>query len=239
MKFTILFLTMLLSASLYAQQNPPGKNEFTPPMFLRAIGMSFQEFDELNSRVASRPEYKTLRDHTGTLEFGFFKTHNRFVSVVDFILGSSMSGDRDKKSSTIRYAGAGIDLGYDVLANEKHILYPTIGIGGQAYQARFFTDNSAIPFDLVLESPTVQNAIRPVNFTNEFFTYRLGIGYAVKSSRKPSVNFGIRVSYVGSFKDQSWKSNDNQELADAPADGLSQFTISLVLINMPKFMTMK
>src|SRR6187399_1460476 len=100
MKFTILFTAILFSASLFAQTNPPGKKDFTPPMFLRAIGMSFQQFDELNSRIANRPEYKNLRDYTGTLEFGFIKIKNRIVSDADFIIGSSMSGDRDKKSST-------------------------------------------------------------------------------------------------------------------------------------------
>ena len=65
------------------------------------------------------PQYKQLRDHAGTLDLGFMKVHNRFISEIDFSAGSSMSGDRDKKSSTIRYLGAGIDIGYDVIPSEK------------------------------------------------------------------------------------------------------------------------
>ncbi len=240
MKFIIFLFSTFISVACFAQPNQDiKKNDYVPPMFLRAIGISFQSFDGLNSRIANRPEYKTLRDFSGTLDFGFLREYNRFVSDIDLIAGSSMSGDRDKKSSTIRYGGVGIDIGYDVIPNKKLLLYPSIGIGGQAYQARFYKDNSAVPFDAVLVFSDVQNAIRPVNFTNSFFTYRLGLGFAVKPPRGSSGYFGIRAAYIGSFKDKEWKSSDNQVLSGAPSDGLSQFSISLVMMNMPMMRKMK
>ncbi len=240
MKFIIFLFSALLTLSSYAQPNlDNNKKDYTPPMFLRAVGISFQSFDGLNSRIANRPEYKELRDYAGTLDFGFIREYNRFVSDLDLTAGSSMSGDRDKKSSTIRYAGIGIDLGYDLLASKKLLLYPSVGIGGEAYQARFYKDNSLVPFDAVLVSSDVQNAIRPVNFTNRFFTYRLGLGFAVRPSNNASGYMGIRAAYMGSFKDKEWKSSDNQSLAGAPSDGLSQFSISLVIMNMPMMMKWK
>ncbi|MEO8768443.1 MAG: hypothetical protein ABI402_00090 [Ferruginibacter sp.] len=232
MKRIILFLLTCLSVSANAQTNT--KKDFEPPLVLRGIGVSFQKFDGLNSRIANLPQYKKLRDHAGTLDLGFMKVHNRFISEIDFTAGSSMSGDRDKKSSTIRYLGAGIDIGYDVIRSEKILLYPLVGLGGLRYQARFYKDNSAIPFDIVLASSDAQNNIRPVDFLNSFFTYRLGLGFALRAPKDPSCILGIQAGYTGSFKDRSWKSSDNQELAGAPVDGISQFHVSLIMTGMPK-----
>ena len=237
MKIILLFVFSALSLTSNAQQD--AKKDFTPPMFMRGIGISFQKFDGLNSRIANRPEYKQLRDYAGTLDMGWMTVNKRFVQVMDLTLGSSMSGDREKKSSTIRYAGAGLDFGYDVIKKDMIMLYPMIGIGAQGYQARFFRDNSSVLFTDVLTSPTVQNNIRPVAFTNFFLTYRLGLGFAVKSAKYPSSSMGVKLGYTGSFKDKAWKSSDNQTLAGAPTDGLSQFSASLLFTSMPHFMRKK
>ncbi|MEO6670652.1 MAG: hypothetical protein ABIN36_14310 [Ferruginibacter sp.] len=232
MKYIILFFLACLSITANAQPNP--KKDYDPPMLMRGIGVSFQKFDGLNSRLANRPEYKQLRDYAGTLDLGFMKVHNRFISQIDLSVGSGMSGDRDRRSSTIRYMGAGLDFGYDLIPSEKILLYPLVGLGGQRYQARFYKDNSATPFDVVLVSSAVQNDIRPVDFLNSFFTYRLGLGFAVRAPKDPSCLLGIQAGYTGSFKDRSWKSSDNQSLAGAPVDGISQFHVSLIMSSMPK-----
>ncbi|MEO6539420.1 MAG: hypothetical protein ABIN74_00460, partial [Ferruginibacter sp.] len=58
-------------------------------------------------------------------------------------------------------------------------------------------------------------------------TYRLGMGIGFKS---PDGNHGIGVQagYTGSFKDQAWKSAENQTLNGAPVDDLKRFSVSLV-----------
>ena len=226
MKITILFFVLCFSVSVYAQEAK--KNDFVPPMMIHGIGISFQSFDGLNSRIANLPQYKQLRDYSGTLDIGSIKVHNRFVSDIDLTAGSSMSGDRDKRSSTIRYLGAGIDFGYDLIPDYRIMFYPMAGIGVQGYEARFYKDNSAVLFDDVLQSPGVQNNIRPVNFTNSFFTYRLGLGFALRSPKYPG-SVGMQAGYTGSFKDRSWKSSDSQTLSGAPADDLSQFHVSFIL----------
>ena len=234
MKITTLLVSSIISFSAYSQQASP--TNFTAPMMMRSFGVSFQKFDGLNSRIVNRPEYKQLRDYTGTLDLGWMDVHNRLVSDIDFTAGSSMSGDRERKSSTVRYVGAAIDLGYDLLAADKLMLYPIIGIGAQGYQARFYRDNAAVLFNDVLESPMAQNNIRPVSFTNNFLNYRVGIGFALRSSKHPSSTMGIRVGYTGSFKEKDWKSNANQTLADAPEDRLSQFNVSLTMTSLPHLM---
>lgn len=237
MKMITLLLMGTMSLSAYAQKS--NKEDCTPPMLLRSVGVSFQQFDGLNSRIAGLPAYKTIRDYTGTIGFGYIRVNKNFVSDIDLSAGNSMSGDRNKRSSNIRYLGVGIDLGYDVIPGKKIMLYPMVGVGSQAYMARFYKDVSAVPFNAVLTSSDVQNSIRSVSFTNSFYTYRLGLGFAVKPGKDASGLLGIRVGYTGSFKDKAWKSNENQELAGAPVDGISQFNVSLTIMNMPRWIKMK
>ncbi|MFT3909181.1 MAG: outer membrane beta-barrel protein [Ferruginibacter sp.] len=233
MKIYFLLFFTAFSIITCAQKPKSDKPDHETLMFIRGIGISFQEFDELNSRVANRPEYKTLRDHAATLELGFMNVSKNIVFDAELIGGSSMSGDRDKKSSAIRFLATGIDIGYDVIPNKTILLYPMAGIGTQAYRARFYKDNAAVPFDLVLASSNTQNAIRPVDFKNAFFTYRFGIGFAIRPPKNNDAAIGIQFRYTGSFKEKSWKSSDNQELANAPKDRLSQFQVSLILGDMP------
>jgi len=40
----------------------------------------------------------------------------------------------------------------------------------------------------------------------------------------------LKATYTGSFKDQAWKGNENQELANSPKDGLSQYNVGVLFI---------
>ena len=53
MKRIILFF--LVSLSITANAQPNTKKDFEPPMIMRGIGVSFQKFDGLNSRIANLP----------------------------------------------------------------------------------------------------------------------------------------------------------------------------------------
>jgi len=232
MKITVLFLLTAISLSSYAQT---GDKNHDGMLVTRGIGVSFQQFEGLNSRITGLPQYKGLRDYMGTLSLGSMKVHKNFISGITVTGGSSMSGDRDKKSSALRFLGGELNLGYDVIPSEKIMLYPLAGIGFEGYQARFYKDNSGVNFNDVLLSGTVQNGIRPVIFKNSFFTYHVGLGFAVKPP-KHTGSIGIQASYTGSFKDKSWKSSDNQSLAGAPTDNLSRFQVSLIMNSIPRFM---
>src|SRR6185295_8000418 len=128
------------------------------------------------------------------------KERNRVISNAGVMIGSSMSGHRDEKSSTIRYLGFNADIGYDVLKSDMIMLYPFAGLGLQAYQAVFYKDNSVVDFDDVLGSSAVQNSITPVKFKNRFVVYRAGFGISFKSPKDPSNSIGIQAGYTGSFK---------------------------------------
>ena len=100
---TILF-SLLAVASLSATAQHGSKSNYIP-MVTHGIGASFQKFEGLNSRIANYPQFKPLKESAGTLQLGFLKERNRLISDMGLIAGSSMSGDRDKKSSTIRFLG--------------------------------------------------------------------------------------------------------------------------------------
>ena len=227
MKTLTVILLSIISFSAAAQKGMHDKSDFMPTM-TRGIGVSFVSFDGLNDRIAGFPQYKGLKDHLWTLSAGSMHNKKDFISGFTISAGSSLSGNRNKQSSALRSLNAGFDLGYDVIPSEKIMLYPLVGIGGEFYRAVFYKDNSAVDFNVVANSPTAQNSIRSVKFNNAFFAYRLGLGVALKDP-KSKATIGLQAGYVGSFHDEAWKSSESQTLANAPADNLSRFNISLVV----------
>jgi opacity protein-like surface antigen len=228
---TILFI-VLLAISLATTAQKSNYADFLPQATF-GVGISFQKFDGLNSRIAKFPEYQSLRGETGTLQLGWLKERNKLVSVFNVMVSSSMSGDRDKKSSVIRSIGLGGDIGYDLAKSERILFYPMAGIGYEWYQARFYKDNSSVDFDDVLDSPETENSIRSVDFKNSFFTYHLGVGVSVKSPKMPSKSIGLQAGYTGSFSNRDWKSNQSQALRNPPEDNLSRFQIALIFGSQP------
>lgn len=229
MKITLLALLTMLTLSTTAQKD--GKWHSGTMTSIQGIGISFQQFSGLNSRVALNPQYKTLRDYMGTISLGSRMVNKNFISEFTVTGANSMSGNRSKKSSNLRSLAAGISIGYDFIPSEKFMLYPMAGIGVEGFQAKFYRDNSAVNFNDVLNSPVTENAISSVKFTNAFATYNLGGGFSFKQA-KCNGSIGIQASYTGSFSSQNWKSSERQELANAPNDRLSRFQVGLVFTNM-------
>src|SRR5688572_23261731 len=123
MKTSMLICLFAISLSVVAQET---RNAGFRPYMMRGVGATFQEFDGLNTRLADFPQYKELRDHMGTLQLGWIKEHNKLISGFSLMAGSSMSGDRDERSSTIRFLGIGADIGYNVLNSELIMVYPMV-----------------------------------------------------------------------------------------------------------------
>jgi len=209
------------------------------PAMTRSIGGSLQKFDGLNGRVAGMAQYKQLKDYAGMLGLGWRNQYKHVISDFEISLASSMTGDRDEKSSTVHYVGVSGDIGYDLLENEKVSFFPLVGIGYQKYQAIFYKDNSEVNFNDVLNSTALETAISPVKFKNGFVVYRLGLGVALKSPKYPGNSIGLQAGYIGSFQKREWRTNDNQVLLNSPEDRISQFYISLVLTSKPWMMMKK
>ena len=232
MKTTILFFLVVISVSVVAQEH---KSDDLILQFTHGIGVSLQKFGGLNDRIAKFPQYKKLPDYTGTLELGMLKEHRRLLSDMNLMIGSSLS-DHNKKGSVIRFFGINIGVGYDLLTDKNILLYPLAGLGFEGFQARFYRDNSSVPFDSLLQSPSAQNSLHSLDFTNYFFNYRLGFGFSLKSDKHPFASIGLQAVYTGSFNSRAWKSNQNQSLKDAPEDKLSQYHIALIFGRQTNFM---
>jgi len=197
------------------------------PVMVKTGGVSFQEFDGLNARIAGFPQYKPVRGHTWNVGLGSMHNIKGFISQLNVTAGSSLTGDPDERSSTVRSLGGSLDLGYDVIPG-AFMLYPMAGIGTQSYHAIFYKDVNAVDFDDVANSPTLQNSIRSVKFTNRFTTYRFGLGLGFKSPTGHSI--GVQGHYEGSFKtNKPWRSSENQSLNGAPVDELNRISVGLVI----------
>lgn len=229
MKAWILGAALLVAGAATAQK----KTDNSLSMTTISFGGGLQKFDGLNGRVDNFSQYRTLRDHTALLGLGFMKERNRFISMTNLGLGSTMSGDRHRQSSTVRFIGVGADFGYDLLAADKFMLYPIAGLGYEWYHAKFFRDNSNVDFDDVLQTPVIQTGISPIAFTNGFFNYKLGVGFNLVSPKDRGATIGLQAAYVGSFQEKEWRSKEGQDLRNSPEDRLGRFQLSLILTHAP------
>ncbi len=228
MKTIILILLCTLSLSLSAQNKAAKKDwKKNMPMMTKSLGVTFVEFDGLNSRIAEFPQYKTVPDHIFTISLGSMHVMNNFVSQTTLTAGSSLTGDREKRSTALRILGVGLDLGYDVIPADRVMLYPMVGIGAETYHAIFNKDVNAVEFDDVAGSPGVQNSIRTLKFTQTNIMYRLGFGLAFRSP-KHNGSIGIQGGYTGGFRNRAWKSAEYQKLEGSPVDDIRRFSVSLV-----------
>ena len=230
---TIMFIALsIFSLSAMAQEKTDRKAKWdkmksNKPIMTRGVGVSFQNFDDLNHRIAGFPQFEGLNNRIWTLSAGSMHVMDNFVSQMTITAGSSLTGNPKERSSALRTIGGGIDIGYDVIPSKTVMVYPMVGLGAETYHAIFYRDVNAVPFDAVANSTTVQNSIRKTKFVNSAFTYRLGMGFSVKSP-KDDGTIGVQLGYVSGFHDERWKSAEYQNLSNAPHDVIKRFSISLI-----------
>ena len=163
---TIMFIALsIFSLSAMAQEKTDRKAKWDKmksykPIMTRGIGVSFQNFDDLNHRIAGFPQFDGLKNRIWTLSAGSMHVMDNFVSQMTITAGSSLTGNPKERSSALRTIGGGIDIGYDVIPSKTVMVYPLIGLGAETYHAIFYRDVNAVPFDAVANSTTVQNSIR-------------------------------------------------------------------------------
>ncbi|WP_336515509.1 hypothetical protein [Pollutibacter soli] len=235
MKSIMIMCAMVVTVSATAQQTTTGSTTTQTKTYSKnffstiGFGVGWQDFSGLNDRVKEFPEYEQLNDVTALLHLGWLKEKNRLISNTQVTLGSTLSGNRDQKSSDVRFIGLGADVGYDLLASDRMMLYPLVGIGYEWYHAKFNRDVSSVDFDDVLGSPVLQNTIKAALFKNDFFTWRAGLGFNILNPKSNNYGIGIQAAYTGSFQDRSWKSSDNLNLNNSPKDRLGRIQVSLIL----------
>lgn len=225
---TISLLIFLLSFSMLANAQAAKKKNVKRTLY-HSHGISFQRFDNLNKRVAANSQFESLKSSTGTFEFGVITERNKLITGLCVNAGSSLSGNRNKKSSAINYWGLASDAGYNLLKSNRLSLYPFAGIGYEKYKVIFNKDISSVPFDSVLQNVYIQQQVQNISFTNSFFIYRLGIGINVTSKKHLQNSVGLQVGYTGSFSAYEWKINKSQTLFNSPDDNLSKIFTSIII----------
>ncbi|MEO7763551.1 MAG: hypothetical protein ABIR78_04275, partial [Ferruginibacter sp.] len=217
---SIIMSVLCFTALTAAAQDKPAKKEHWDknahwqkmkdykPLMTQGLGVSFQQFKNLNNRLAGFPQYKTLPNHMYTISLGSMHEMKNFISQMTLTAGSSMTGHPDEKSSALRVLSGSFDIGYDVIPSARVMVYPLVGLGVENYHAILWKDVNAVDFDVVANSPTTQNNIRSVKFVNTFFTYRLGMGIGFKAPDGIH-SIGLQGGYTGGFKNHAWKSAEN------------------------------
>ena len=209
-----------------AQNKPKAKLK---KYFYHSHGISFQKFDNLNKRIVAYPQFEQPKNSTGTLQFGMFAERNRLITSYSINAGSSISGDRDKRSANTGYFGLSADVGYNLLKSTRISLYPFAGLGYETFKVKFNRDVSTIPFDSVLLSNNAQQGVENLVFNNSFMIYRLGVGMVFTSKKNVRNSIGLQVDYSGSFKENDWKINKSQTLLNSPKDMLSKIAMRLLI----------
>ena len=106
MKSIVLVSLIVASLSLSAQDTLHKMHTMNKKNFSawvsRGLGVSFQQFDNLNSRISGLPQYEALKNPMWTISLGSVHVMKNVVSQITATAGGTMSGNRDKKSSTLR-----------------------------------------------------------------------------------------------------------------------------------------
>ena len=134
MKTIMLIALSIFSLSAMAQEKTDRKAKWDKmksykPIMTRGVGVSFQNFDNLNHRIAGFPQFDGLKNRIWTLSAGSMHVMNNFVTQTTITAGSSLTGNPNKKSSALRTLGGGIDFGYDVIPSKTVMVYPMVGLG--------------------------------------------------------------------------------------------------------------
>jgi len=220
------FCLFILTTVVPAQSN---REKVVKRMFYHSHGISFQKFENLNNRISAYPQFEQTKNSTGTLNFGTFAERNRLITGFSINAGSSLSGDRDKKSSALSFHGLSADVGYNLLKDSRVSLYPFAGLGYETYKVKYNRDVSSIPFDSVLQSNNFQQQAENLVFNNSFLIYRLGMGVSIASKKHIQNSLGLQLDYTGGFKENDWKINKSQSLLNSPKDKLSKLTVSILI----------
>lgn len=216
----------LINCITYAQKKG---NAVVKRMFFHSHGISFQKFENLNKRITAYPQFEPAKNSTGTLQFGIVAQRKRIINGYSINAGSSLSGDREKKSTGTSFFGISADVGYNILKSTGVLLYPFAGLGYEGYKIKLNRDVSTFPFDSILTSGNFQQRAENLVFNNSFMLYKVGLGLVVTSKKHVRNSIGLQVDYSGSFKSNSWKINKSQMLLNSPKDNLSKIGVSLLI----------
>ena len=221
-----LLICCLFSLNCFGQKDTAHSTDDNLHIYF-GLGASGQNFSNLSSRIAARPEYQGIRKTAAGFNLGWFAETDKMI--VDFSLGfgSSFSGNTDTRSTNLINFNSSIKVGYNLSKSSAIRVYPFVGLGVETFRATFNKDVSAIPFDSVLQSTAWQQKTAPLGFTNTFIVYKAGLSVDFVSKKNSRFSTGLRAGYTGSFGNRAWRINEDQLLSNAPKDKLSSWFVSI------------
>ena len=229
MKKIIISLFLVLPFLIKAQSNEGSKKADTVYKRIFYFGHTYQNqsFNNLNSRIASLGSaYEKVPQSILGFNTGVISMKNNFLSKINFSLGVRIKGNQEKKNTEIFAFQNTIEFGYNFSKNKNIRFYPLVGFGVSIFNVKLYKDLSSINFNDVLQSSTIQASTSPVKLANTFANYR--VGFEVDFTNKSGFGeFALLAGYSGSFKQRSWRINKDQQVANAPVEGLSQFFVGL------------
>lgn len=197
-------------------------------MLYMGVAYQNQSFSGLNTRLASLGAvYSGLPQNLIAFNFGWASVRNNVLTKFNFAIARGIKGDVEKRNSELFSLGSSIDVGYNLSKNKLIRLYPLVGFGVTSFRATLKKDVSNVSFNDILQNPTVQANTNPIKLATYFVTYRVGFAVDFFNKQNNNLALGLHAGYSGSVKNNTWKVNEDQQISNSPADGLSQFTVGI------------
>lgn len=239
MKNIFLLVLMLFTLTVQAQeQEDSSKKSFdSSSKFVLFLGIQFnhQSFTNLNARLNSLGAlYSELPKGIISSNFGWTTEKNNLLFKSTLSIGRGMKGNPEKRSTILNLVSGSFEWGYNLSKSKNTRFYPTAGLGVYTFTATLNKDLSNINFNDVLQNPNVQIATNPIKISNTFLNYRVGFEMDFFNKKYSNYGTGFFAGYSGSFNKRAWKLNMEQQVANAPSDGLSQFYAGINLLMQRK-----
>ncbi len=222
------FITIVMPLLVWATTTTAQKTKQVKRYLYHSHGISFQQFTAINKRIAANPMYQQTKNSTGTLDFGFITNYKKVAISYNLNAGNSLSGNRNKRSTSINFLGGSVDVLFPVYKVKTITVNPFVGLGFEKFKVKLNKDLSTVPFDSLLGSNNNQQLIGNLQFSNAFALYRFGLQVVIQSNKKLKNSVGLQVGYLNSFTKNDWKANDTQSVLNAPKDKLAKLFASII-----------
>ncbi|MCU0322187.1 MAG: hypothetical protein MUE72_07210 [Chitinophagaceae bacterium] len=240
MKNTLLLVLTLFTLTVQAQNNEADTTQNkvivveSNNRFMVYWGTNYnnQNFSQLNNTLSNLGSmYEVLPKNVASWNLGWVFEDDLVLVKTNIGFGNAIKGKKGKRNTRLSYFSSSIELGLNFSKNNNNIrIYPTAGLGVAVFTATINKDLSNINFNDILQNPNIQATTTPTRLTNTFFVYRAGFAVDFFNKKNNNQAIGLFAGYSGSFSKRAWKLNMEQQVGNAPSDGLSQFYAGINLL---------
>ncbi len=231
MKKIFICSLLIFPALVFAQKNTNSDSVISSNhRFMAYWGVSYnnQSFNNLNTTIASLGNlYEKTPQSIIAWNLGYLNESDLILFKTNIGFGRGTKGNSERKNTVINYFTGSWDIGINLSKGKNTRISPFAGLGGSSFTVTLNKDLANINFNDVLQSSSIQANTTPVKISNMFFNYRVGLAVDFFNPKNNNQALSLFVLYCGSFKNRSWKVNMEQQVANAPIDGLSQLNAGI------------